>query len=172
MTRRDNTVPTGKPLPTTTPKYDPVQAEVMRRTIEQNFEDLYAFLVRTRDGYDTDAFLSGVETDFLFMGPNSSGTSTLAQTTRSVRTVTSATTLGNADDVVLVDASGGAVTITLPPAAAATKEFCIKKIDTSGLVVTVDGNGSETIDNSLTILLATPYDAIRVTSDGTSWWIL
>ena len=105
------------------------------------------------------------------MGPDSK-TSTLAATTRSVRSVTANTTLGNADDVVLVDASGGAVTITLPPAATATKEFCIKKIDTSGFVVTVDGDGSETIDNGTTVLLATPYDAIRVTSDGSEWWIL
>ena len=76
------------------------------------------------------------------------------------------------DDVILVDASGGAVTITLPAAATAKKELCIKKIDTSGFVVTIDGSGSETIDDSTTLLLATPYDAVRIISDGTEWWIL
>ena len=42
----DTLVQTAKPLPITTQEYDPSQAEIMRRTVEQNFEDLYAALAR------------------------------------------------------------------------------------------------------------------------------
>ena len=61
-------VPTARPLPGTTPKYDPASAEILRRTIEQNLEDLYAAIARLRDQYDTDSFLAQVSTDFLTMG--------------------------------------------------------------------------------------------------------
>ena len=92
---------------------------------------------------------------------------------RSVTTETASTTLDSTDDVVLVDASGGAITITLPAAATDTgREYTIKKIDTSANAVTVDGNGSETIDNATTAVLGRPYDAIQIVSDGTEWWIL
>jgi len=90
----------------------------------------------------------------------------------STRTLTGDTTLAATDHVVLVDASGGDVTLTLPLAASRLSEFCIKKIDSSGNTVTIDGNGGETIDGSTTFVLTEQYDALRIFSDATEWWVL
>ena len=94
------------------------------------------------------------------------------RTSRTFRTVTATGAVGQGDDVVLADAPSGAITITLPPALDRYKEICIKKIDASGNAVTIDGNGAETIDDSTTLVLATQYDAVRLSSDGSEWWIL
>lgn len=86
---------------------------------------------------------------------------------------TAAYTLTLSDSICVVDATGGAVTITLPTAASAINRcFYIKKIDASGNAVTVDGDGSETIDGATTASLASQYDSVQVVSDGTEWWII
>jgi hypothetical protein len=92
-------------------------------------------------------------------------------TARTFDTFTGDTTLTDSHDIVLVDASGGAVTITLPPAADGYKEYTIKVIDTSSNLVTIDGDGSEEIDGSTSITLTT-YDSFTIVSDGTAWWII
>ena len=66
----------------------------------------------------------------------------------------------------------GAVTITLPPAADRFKEVCIKKIDATANAVMVEGSGSETIDDATTLVMSSQYDAVRIASDGSEWWIL
>ena len=77
------------------------------------------------------------------------------------------------DSFVACDASGGAFTITLPAAASHTgRVYHIKKIDSSASAVTVDGNGSETIDGGLTALIATQYECISIISNGTVWWVI
>lgn len=101
------------------------------------------------------------------------GTPGSSQTTRSIVTITSDTTLTLGSDVVLVDASSGPVTVTLLPAANQTGEQVdIKKIDSSGNSVTVNGVTSETIDDGLTAVLTVQYEALTVVSDGTEYWIL
>ncbi len=40
----------------------------MRRTVEQNFEEVSTHVALVRDQYDRDAFLAAVETGFLTMG--------------------------------------------------------------------------------------------------------
>lgn len=80
------------------------------------------------------------------------------------RIVSSATTLTENDDIVLVTTSGGSVTITLPPAALVPGvEFRIKKMSAAN-TVTIDGNGSETIDGSATFAFTTQYQSVTVTS--------
>lgn len=77
------------------------------------------------------------------------------------------------DRIVLVDASGGAVTITLPLAANADATFYgVKALDVTGGNVIVDGNGAETIDGAANVTLAVQYQSVFVISDGTEWWIL
>jgi hypothetical protein len=76
------------------------------------------------------------------------------------------------DHVILCDASGGAWTLSLPTASPSGQQFHIKKIDSSTNAVTVDGNGSQTIDGSTTALLSAQYDAIHIVSDGSNWYIL
>lgn len=90
-----------------------------------------------------------------------------------VTSVSTNTTLGVSNAIVLVDASGGAVTITLPTAASANgRHYTIKKIDSSANAVTIDGDGAETIDGATTQSLAVQYDALQVVSNGTAWFVV
>jgi len=92
---------------------------------------------------------------------------------RKFTTVAAATTLGPSHDVLLVDATSGALTITLPAVSGSgERQYVIKKIDSSGNAVTVDGNASETIDGATTSVLSSQYDTVRVGCDGSAWWTL
>lgn len=76
------------------------------------------------------------------------------------------------DKIILVDATAGAVTITLPAAATAGNGFriAIKKVDSSGNSVITDANGSETIDGALTSTLSTQYDTDNIICNGSNWF--
>jgi hypothetical protein len=94
-----------------------------------------------------------------------------APNVKAIEKITSNTTLDGTHSTVLVDASGGAVTATLPAASGNTGlTYNIKSIDSTN-TVTVDGNGSETIDGSTTVTLATD-ESITIQCDGTEWWII
>lgn len=82
-------------------------------------------------------------------------------------------TLMTSDNVILGDATSGAIIFTLPSAASAVGQvFFLKKIDASANVVTVKGNLSELIDGSNTFLINTQYAAITVVSNGTQYWAI
>jgi hypothetical protein len=38
--------------------------------------------------------------------------------------------------------------------------------------VTLDPNGSQTIDGDLTFVISTQYEAIEIESDGANWWVI
>lgn len=95
-----------------------------------------------------------------------------------IETVTGDTTLDNTHSTLLVNATGN-VTITLPTAASAFNNtdaigriYRTKKIDADADLVTIDGNGSETIDGATTAVLTVQYETITIQSDGSNWWIL
>jgi len=76
------------------------------------------------------------------------------------------------DETVLIDASGGDVTITLVSAVGVkgiTPTF--KRIDASANTATIDGDGSETIDSETSQTLGY-LDSITITSDNSNWWII
>jgi hypothetical protein len=75
------------------------------------------------------------------------------------------------NDGVLADASGGTVTVTLPSPGAGDN-VAVKKIDSSSNSVTVEQNGSESIDGSTSITLTEQYEALTLWSDGTDWFIM
>lgn len=77
------------------------------------------------------------------------------------------------DKLIKVDATSGAVTISLLAAATAGNGFqiAIKKVDSSGNSVIIDGNSSETIDGALTLTLSSQYQVAILTSDGFNWHI-
>lgn len=93
---------------------------------------------------------------------------------RNVRTITVDTILDNTYETVLVDASGGNVTVTLPVANLnAFKRYNIKKIDATVNTVTIDGDGAETIDGSATQVIVTQYASLSPECDGiNAWWIV
>lgn len=75
--------------------------------------------------------------------------------------------------VYLCDASGGAFTLAMPSAAAFKyRALTIKKVDSSGSAVTVQGNASETIDGSNTYALASQYATVTIYSDGQKWHVI
>jgi hypothetical protein len=87
--------------------------------------------------------------------------------------VTTNTTLDTTHNVVSVDASGGARTITLPTAVGiGGRQYTIRKLDSSGNAVTIDGNGSETINGATTKVLAAQYDVATIISNNANWVVI
>jgi hypothetical protein len=86
-------------------------------------------------------------------------------------TITGNATLGN-HYTVYADATSGSFTITLPDATAISgRIYIIKKIDASANTVTVDGFGSQTIDENLTHVLTVQHESYSFYSDGSNWRI-
>lgn len=90
-----------------------------------------------------------------------------------VQSKTTTYTMLPEDDAVLCDASGGAFTVTLKTAVSMSgRSVWIKKTDSSGNAVTLDGDGSETIDGSTTQVISSQHVTLSIYSDGTQWWII
>lgn len=71
----------------------------------------------------------------------------------------------------VIDCTANTFTVNLPTAVGiAGKQYCIKNSGTG--VITVDANGTQTIDGALTFILATQYEAIWVISDGANWKVI
>jgi len=88
-------------------------------------------------------------------------------------TVTSDTTVTEETQYYLVDASGGAVTITLPSADKWKMPIFIKALDVSGGNITVATDGSDTIDDASSLTIYTQYDCYLLVSDETTgWWVV
>lgn len=76
------------------------------------------------------------------------------------------------DGVILCDCTGGAITINLPPLADTIGTvLAIKKVDVSANAVTIDADGSETIDFTTTKTLAARGDRTRQYPDPTYGWV-
>lgn len=83
------------------------------------------------------------------------------------------TTLTALYDVVRVNAVVGNVILNLPAASTvAGKQYWVKKVDSSGNSVTIDGNGAETIDGAGTKSTSTQYAGWHIMCNGTNWDIL
>ena len=81
--------------------------------------------------------------------------------------------LNRRDSVILVNASAAAIDITLPPAeSVAGRFFDIKKIDSSTNAVTIEPDGSETIDGASSLATSVQHESFTIFSDGVEWWIL
>jgi hypothetical protein len=81
---------------------------------------------------------------------------------------TSAYTATINDDVILCN---GTFTVTLPVASTATGcKLNIKNIGTG--TITIDGDGSETIDGATTVDIATQYNSFTLVCDGSAWYII
>lgn len=75
------------------------------------------------------------------------------------------------NEIVLVDATAAAVTITLP-AAVTGAQIIVKKTDSSANVVTIATPSAETIDGVATTRLTVQHESITLVSDGTNWFII
>jgi len=89
------------------------------------------------------------------------------------RSLSAAATLLSTDSVVDADANSAAFTLTLPTIASSIgQHMWITKINSNSNNVTVDGNGSETIDGATTQVITTQYDTLHLYNNGTEWRIL
>lgn len=87
-----------------------------------------------------------------------------------VETVTSDTTASHGT-VVLADATSGDLTITLPEPLSA-RSVIIKRIDSTGNVVTINTQDSQTIDGSSSITINTQYVSREIVSDEEDYYIV
>lgn len=74
------------------------------------------------------------------------------------------------DHILLVDATAGAITISLPLASAGTRRIEIKKIDASANIVTVTPAGADLIDGEAFQELLFEDEAFPIVSDGVTDW--
>lgn len=96
---------------------------------------------------------------------------------RSSRVVLAKTTTYTAlvtDEVITVDGTGGAFTVTLPAASTASKKVLrlIRIDNTPANQITIDGNASETINGALTRTLCTRWESVEIICDGSNWHVL
>lgn len=88
------------------------------------------------------------------------------------RSTAIATALNAASDYLLETTGAGSFTVTLPAAATAGagRIFIVKHSGTG--VITIDGNGAETIDGALTLTISTQYASYTLVCTGTSWLLV
>ena len=91
-----------------------------------------------------------------------------------IKKVSAAYNAEKEDGIILVDTSGGAVTVTLPAVTGTNqKTYVIKKSTNSANNITVATPGSETIDGSATSTVSgTSYESKKYISDGANWWTI
>jgi len=97
---------------------------------------------------------------------------------RKVKSITSSDSpysVSLTDDIILVDATGGAVTVTLPTAivGVAGKTYTIKRTDiiASTNLVTIGTTSSQTIDSASAHYLF-PAEYVEVVSDNANWHVI
>lgn len=76
----------------------------------------------------------------------------------------------NYGELVLADPSGGAFTITLPPAVVGRKPIMIVNNTTSTTAITVDGDGSETINGAANLSMTTSRQAVLLVPGAGVWY--
>jgi hypothetical protein len=90
-----------------------------------------------------------------------------------IATKTANYTATASDKLILCDTSGGAFTITLPTAVGISgTTLFIKKTSSDFSLLTIEPDGSETIDGHGNRNLATQNETIEIVSDGTNWHVL
>lgn len=96
-----------------------------------------------------------------------------------VKSITANYTALWSDTVLLVNATGGNITVTLPDSGTVAspkdemgKIFHVKKVDASANTVTIDGFSTQTIDGATTNVINTQYDSVTIVSDGSNWHII
>jgi hypothetical protein len=89
------------------------------------------------------------------------------------RTIAASVSAAATDYVVLVNATAGAVTYTLPAASSsANRILIVQKIDASTNAITIVRAGSDTINGATSQTISSQYGALMLQSNGTSWTVL
>jgi len=89
------------------------------------------------------------------------------------RSVTATGNVVSGDYLIIADATGGAITMTLPPAALVPgRIYAFKRINSGANAVVVDPSGAETIDGAATYTLSAQWNSVTIMSNGTAWFII
>ena len=89
------------------------------------------------------------------------------------RSVSAATVLSPEEDVLLVDCSGGGVTVTLMPLVDVQgRVFRIKQSDGGANNITLDGDGTENIDGATTKVTSIAYESLTIVAGPTEWSVI
>jgi hypothetical protein len=86
------------------------------------------------------------------------------------QTVTTDYLLTPLDFELLVDATAGPITVSLPPATGTGQIFHIKKIDSTDNIVTVAANGSDLIDGSISVNFADQWADAELIDASPGYW--
>jgi hypothetical protein len=88
------------------------------------------------------------------------------------RAITQNHTVTEGDHTIFVNATSGNITVTLPSATNIMgRQYVIKRVDSSVNSVTIDPDGSETIEGASTITLDVGRSVV-IQSDNSNWWIM
>ncbi len=89
-----------------------------------------------------------------------------------IRTITQNHNVTITDHTIFVNATSTNIDVTLPSAAnIAGRQYIIKRVDTAGTSVTIQTDGSETIDGASSSVMDVKRSVI-VQSDNNNWWIV
>jgi len=101
-----------------------------------------------------------------------SGTTTGA-VSYAISTQTGTYTVLSTDYTILVNAAAGAAVENLPAASSVPGHILnFKKIDSSTNTVTLQPNGTDTIDGSTNKIISSQYTSVTIQSNGSGWFIL
>jgi hypothetical protein len=78
------------------------------------------------------------------------------------------------ENIVFLDASGGAFTVTMPPASVCmNRVFRLKRTEAGANDITIQGQGGDNIDGAATVVLSSgALNSTTLASDGSNWWIM
>lgn len=112
-------------------------------------------------------------TDFLTRELNGIDRGIKALRLTPTRTITASDNITINDGVLLVDATAGNVTMTLPDVVTeAGRTYTIKKTDASANTVTVLPTSPTTIDGAVSVVLTAQNQSVTVVASGTEWEVL
>tara|TARA_R110000868_G_scaffold293_1_gene2398 strand:+ start:644 stop:976 length:333 start_codon:yes stop_codon:yes gene_type:complete len=107
---------------------------------------------------------------FTATSPIFDGATTIAGRICALAAKTTTYVITTSDDVIVGNHATVAFTVTLPTLASSAKsKFTIK--NKGAAVVTLDGDGAETIDGAATTIL-NQYESVTVINDTTQWLII
>ena len=85
---------------------------------------------------------------------------------------TASATLPDDCRTAIVDATAGAVTVTLQPVASSVADVVVVKVDASANAVVIDGNGAETISGAATSSTTTQWVSRTVRPALGAWYLI
>lgn len=113
----------------------------------------------------------GEDTGALWQDTSSNAPSTSVVGITEIDSTDSPYTVTDSDTMIIADAASGAITVNLPSIVGELgRTLIVKKIDNVN-IVTVDADGSETIDGAATQVISTQYDAVGLTAYSVEWAI-